>query len=392
MLIRFGVGLDLLINIFCTVAGYIPGHFHNFWIQNIRNNSNEKHSPRWAVKAGLVKDYNKSKLKKRGWTGRYEDDGATGGVSYHGQKRWEQTEVIVDPITGETRKVAVPQPAQKKERHSAFPSPWANDPLDEEEDDEDFEGPEEAGRQQYASSSSARRQAQPPPKVDNRKRDPITGAIIEDYPPARDDDDPYGGSLGADSSYGRNNGSRKSLHDQYAERYNLGSSSAGASKSSLSSGKNKRSNGYGGGAPGEGDAGVRQGKKSGGIGGFFGGKKGKKGNQQQQEQQQESLADLNGYSRPAGRDDGYGGSGGRTNGSASRAPAGGAFGNDDALDRELQGVSGSSSAKRAPARSNGYSNGYSNPSAPSKSMGGRQDAGGYGQTERVRGDGLSHQF
>lgn len=30
VLIRFGLGLDFLINVILTIAGYFPGHAHNF--------------------------------------------------------------------------------------------------------------------------------------------------------------------------------------------------------------------------------------------------------------------------------------------------------------------------------------------------------------------------
>ncbi len=93
VLIRFGVGLDLFINIICTICGYIPGHFHNFWIQNIRNNKNARHSPSWAVKYGLVKDY-RTKRTANGWSDRYGDSAT----------EWQNQDVIVDPLTGETRR------------------------------------------------------------------------------------------------------------------------------------------------------------------------------------------------------------------------------------------------------------------------------------------------
>ena len=38
--IRFGIGTDFFVNVLLTVAGYIPGHLHNFFVQRMRDNSN----------------------------------------------------------------------------------------------------------------------------------------------------------------------------------------------------------------------------------------------------------------------------------------------------------------------------------------------------------------
>jgi len=71
---RFGIGTDLLINTILTICGYIPGHVHNFYIQNIRNNKNNRRTPKWAIRYGLVDDsYLKKKQKKSQWANRYEE-------------------------------------------------------------------------------------------------------------------------------------------------------------------------------------------------------------------------------------------------------------------------------------------------------------------------------
>ncbi|PWN41746.1 hypothetical protein IE81DRAFT_324240 [Ceraceosorus guamensis] len=72
---RFGVGTDFFINLFLTICGYFPGHGHNFFVQNIRNNDNHPNrTPKWAKRYGLVDDaYDKRRAKKRAWTGRYND-------------------------------------------------------------------------------------------------------------------------------------------------------------------------------------------------------------------------------------------------------------------------------------------------------------------------------
>lgn len=71
---RFGIGKDFFINVVLTICGYFPGHGHNFFIQNIRDNTNKKRNPKWAVRYGLVDDTAQKQLaKSRGWVGRYND-------------------------------------------------------------------------------------------------------------------------------------------------------------------------------------------------------------------------------------------------------------------------------------------------------------------------------
>ncbi|UZJ51081.1 hypothetical protein CBS101457_000401 [Exobasidium rhododendri] len=71
---RFGIGKDFAINVVCTICGYFPGHGHNFFIQNIRNNDNKNRTPKWAKRYGLVDDSaDKRKERKRAWVGRYND-------------------------------------------------------------------------------------------------------------------------------------------------------------------------------------------------------------------------------------------------------------------------------------------------------------------------------
>ncbi|KAI1794572.1 hypothetical protein LXA43DRAFT_995642 [Ganoderma leucocontextum] len=71
---RFGIGKDFWINLFLTICGYIPGHVHNFYIQNIRNNKTHRRTPKWAQKWGLV-DTSEIKRKERRsqWANRYND-------------------------------------------------------------------------------------------------------------------------------------------------------------------------------------------------------------------------------------------------------------------------------------------------------------------------------
>jgi len=71
---RFGIGGDFWLNLLLTVCGYIPGHGHNFYIQNIRNNKTNRRTPKWAQRYGLVDTSDiKRKERKSQWASRYND-------------------------------------------------------------------------------------------------------------------------------------------------------------------------------------------------------------------------------------------------------------------------------------------------------------------------------
>jgi uncharacterized membrane protein YqaE (UPF0057 family) len=71
---RFGIGSDFWLNLFLTLAGYIPGHVHNFYIQNIRNNKNHRRTPKWAQRYGLVDTSTiKRKERRSQWASRYDE-------------------------------------------------------------------------------------------------------------------------------------------------------------------------------------------------------------------------------------------------------------------------------------------------------------------------------
>ncbi|KAI9446455.1 hypothetical protein H4582DRAFT_1804620 [Lactarius indigo] len=71
---RFGIGGDFWLNLVLTLAGYIPGHVHNFYIQNIRNNKNHRRTPKWAQRYGLVDTSTiKRKEKRSQWASRYDE-------------------------------------------------------------------------------------------------------------------------------------------------------------------------------------------------------------------------------------------------------------------------------------------------------------------------------
>ncbi|KAH9981289.1 hypothetical protein BGW80DRAFT_1163113 [Lactifluus volemus] len=71
---RFGIGNDFWLNLFLTIAGYIPGHVHNFYIQNIRNNKNHRRTPKWAQRYGLVDTTKIKRNEQRSqWAKRYDE-------------------------------------------------------------------------------------------------------------------------------------------------------------------------------------------------------------------------------------------------------------------------------------------------------------------------------
>jgi len=71
---RFGIGKDFWLNLLLTICGYIPGHCHNFYIQNVRNNKNHARTPKWIQRYGLVDTSEiKRKEKKSEWARRYND-------------------------------------------------------------------------------------------------------------------------------------------------------------------------------------------------------------------------------------------------------------------------------------------------------------------------------
>ncbi|KAK1921995.1 hypothetical protein DB88DRAFT_496814 [Papiliotrema laurentii] len=74
---RFGIGIDFFINVILTCCGYFPGHFHNFYCQNIRNNTNRGRTPKWALKAGLVNsDDRDRRARKNQWAKRFDERNA----------------------------------------------------------------------------------------------------------------------------------------------------------------------------------------------------------------------------------------------------------------------------------------------------------------------------
>ncbi|BGP22864.1 UPF0057 family protein [Rhodotorula toruloides] len=83
ILVRFGVGFDFFLNILLTICGYIPGHAHKYYCQNIRNNKTAKRTPKWAIRAGLVK-IKDPRAGRHQWAYRYDERIPGGSASYGG--------------------------------------------------------------------------------------------------------------------------------------------------------------------------------------------------------------------------------------------------------------------------------------------------------------------
>jgi len=108
---RFGIGGDFWLNLLLTICGYIPGHVHNFYVQNIRNNKNHARTPKWAQRYGLVDTSKIERNKKKSqWAGRYNDrlpNSTLENQPYEeGQERGSSTE-----LSSEGHSVRRPGPA-----------------------------------------------------------------------------------------------------------------------------------------------------------------------------------------------------------------------------------------------------------------------------------------
>ncbi|KAF9053694.1 hypothetical protein BDZ89DRAFT_976260 [Hymenopellis radicata] len=105
---RFGIGGDFWLNLLLTICGYIPGHGHNFYIQNIRNNKNHARTPKWAQRYGLVDTSEiQRKQRKSQWANRYNDRLPTStleGQAYaEGQEQGSSVDLSSDGHDGRQR-------------------------------------------------------------------------------------------------------------------------------------------------------------------------------------------------------------------------------------------------------------------------------------------------
>lgn len=190
-------------------------------LPDIRNNKNAKHSPRWAVRAGLVKDYKKK--PSNGWDDRYGE----------GAEAYDRQQIEVDPITGETRMDpdagkrlgGKPRPQKK----SKLLSPWGDNP----------EGEDWAERHGSGNVRDDERRGDRESQDDDDEggeRDPVTGAIIGERRAGgrrrderRNDDNDDGLRRTQSRNSTRSNASRYN----YADRYGLNGRGNNSSNSSF---------------------------------------------------------------------------------------------------------------------------------------------------------------
>jgi len=98
---RFGIGKDFWLNLLLTICGYFPGHGHNFYIQNVRNNKNHTRTPKWVQRYGLVDTSEiKRKERKNQWATRYNDrlpQSALEGQAYEeGQEHGSSVDISLE--------------------------------------------------------------------------------------------------------------------------------------------------------------------------------------------------------------------------------------------------------------------------------------------------------
>ncbi|KAJ7721699.1 hypothetical protein B0H14DRAFT_3007576 [Mycena olivaceomarginata] len=118
---RFGIGGDFWLNLLLTICGYIPGHGHNFYIQNIRNNKTHARTPKWAQRYGLVDTSEiKRKERKSQWQSRYNDrlpQSTLDGAPYEEGGRWHYPANFDD--------AAAPSKSSKKKKKGDKKDRWA---------------------------------------------------------------------------------------------------------------------------------------------------------------------------------------------------------------------------------------------------------------------------
>ncbi|GAA5900404.1 YqaE/Pmp3 family membrane protein [Sporobolomyces salmoneus] len=138
ILVRFGIGFDFFLNILLTICGYIPGHGHNFYCQNIRNNKTKARTPRWAVRAGLV-EVKDPRGGRHQWANRYDGE-------LHLAQSAAATERGADAVPGQEWDGRGPEPARVSGKlNSGGRKHHGLAPWDNVVDDDEVEGEPEGG-------------------------------------------------------------------------------------------------------------------------------------------------------------------------------------------------------------------------------------------------------
>ncbi|CAD6587722.1 MAG: hypothetical protein CYPHOPRED_004032, partial [Cyphobasidiales sp. Tagirdzhanova-0007] len=100
VVVRFGIGIDFFLNVIFTCMGYFPGHIHNFFLQNIRNNNGRGRTPKWALKAGLVQDDTAYVKSTRQWGQRYDERNAHNVYDDDTQPYEDENGNPITPVNG----------------------------------------------------------------------------------------------------------------------------------------------------------------------------------------------------------------------------------------------------------------------------------------------------
>lgn len=113
---RFGIGSDFWLNLLLTICGYIPGHVHNFYIQNVRNNKTNRRTPKWAQRYGLVDTSTIERHKKRSeWATRYDERNA--------HSTWEDQQLADGQVVGSTSSLSTDAPVRPQQTGGEFWNP-----------------------------------------------------------------------------------------------------------------------------------------------------------------------------------------------------------------------------------------------------------------------------
>lgn len=179
ILVRFGVGKDLFINIILTICGYFPGHGHNFYCQNIRNNTNRNRTPKWVRKAGLVDPRDEERAKaKSTWAKRYNE---RNNESAHVGQALEEGEEGTNYIPEDPREAARRERMRNEGLWTNEDEEWYNEERREAPNQHhwhypaNFEGTDAANppEDRWSRSKNGRQSS-----TGGGERDEITGAII----------------------------------------------------------------------------------------------------------------------------------------------------------------------------------------------------------------------
>ncbi|GAA5884249.1 hypothetical protein JCM16303_002425 [Sporobolomyces ruberrimus] len=200
ILVRFGIGFDFFLNILLTICGYFPGHGHNFYCQNIRNNKTKARTPRWAVRAGLV-EVKDPRGGRHQWAHRYDERGA-------------------DAIPGQEWDGRGPEPARVSGKlgKSGKPKHHGLAPWDNVVDDDEVEGEPEGGLWRDGENLAPVDSRGSQVRGERRREEPDPLSNEQFYPSAGDSG--FGGSSAASGTSRKKSSSKMGgLLGKHRDRY-----------------------------------------------------------------------------------------------------------------------------------------------------------------------------